>query len=44
MPIDGQNISIPCEWTVLLDMNPAKIGFFNISGDIIVEDKQDVKI
>ena len=36
MPVDGQNITIPCEWTIKIDSNPARIGFFNISGDIII--------
>lgn len=28
----------------MLDMSPAKIGYFEISGDIIVPDTQDVTI
>jgi hypothetical protein len=44
MPKDGDNITIPCEWTVIMDMNPAKIGYFEISGNIIIEDKRDLTI
>ena len=44
MPKDGDNITIPCEWTVIMDMNPAKIGYFEINGNIIIEDKRDLTI
>ena len=41
---DGDNVTIPCEWTVLMDMNPARIAYFEINGDIIIEDKRDIYI
>ena len=44
MPKDGDNITIPCEWTINLNMSPARIGYFEISGDIIIPDTQDVTI
>lgn len=44
MPNDGDNVTIPCEWTVLMDMNPARIAYLEINGDIIIEDKRDIYI
>lgn len=36
MPSDGDDIVIPCEWTIIMDMNPARFGYFEINGDIII--------
>ena len=44
MPSDGDNVTIPCEWTVLMDTNPARIGYFEISGDVIISDALDINI
>lgn len=44
MPSDGDNITIPCEWTVMMDISPARIYYFEISGDIIIPDTQDITI
>lgn len=44
MPVDGDNITIPCEWTVMMDMNPARIAYFEINGDVIIPDTLDVTI
>ncbi len=44
MPKEGDNITIPCEWTVRLNMSPAKIGYFQISGDLVVPDTKNVTI
>jgi hypothetical protein len=44
MPKEGDNITIPCEWTVMMDMNPVRIGYFEINGNIIIEDNRDFTI
>ena len=44
LPVDGDDVIIPCEWTVIMDMNPVRIGYFEINGDVIIEDKRDYMI
>jgi hypothetical protein len=44
MPKEGDDITIPCDWTVIMDMNPVRIGYFEIQGNIIIEDKRDLTI
>jgi len=44
LPVDGNNVTIPCEWTVIMDMNPARIAYFEINGDVIIQDTQDITI
>ncbi len=44
MPADGDDIIIPCEWTIIMDMNPARIAYFEINGDVIIEDARDITI
>jgi len=44
MPVAGNNVTIPCEWTIMMDMSPARIGYFEINGDVIVSDIQDITI
>lgn len=36
LPADGDNVTIPGPWTVLMDMNPAIINFWMIDGDVII--------
>lgn len=36
MPVPGQNITIPGEWTIIMDINPVRIGFFLVDGDVII--------
>lgn len=44
MPVDGNNVTIPCEWTIIMDMSPAKIAYFEINGDVVIQDTQDITI
>ena len=44
MPSDGDDIVIPCEWTIIMDVNPAIFGYFEINGDIIIQDKLNIEI
>ncbi len=36
LPSDGDNITIPGPWTIIMDMNPAIINFWMIDGDVII--------
>lgn len=36
MPLDGENVTIPGPWTVLMDVNPAIMTFWLIDGDVII--------
>ncbi len=44
MPKDGDNVTVPCEWSVLMDVNPAKIAYLEVQGDIVFDDTRDVTI
>jgi hypothetical protein len=44
MPSPGDNITIPCEWVIEIDMNPVRIGAFEILGDLTIPDTQDILI
>lgn len=44
LPADGDNVTIPCEWTVMMDINPARIAYFEINGDVVVQDIQNITI
>jgi hypothetical protein len=37
MPVPGQNITIPGEWTIIMDINPVRIGFFLVDGDVFID-------
>lgn len=37
MPVSGQNITIPGEWTIIMDISPAKMGFWLVDGDVIID-------
>lgn len=41
MPKPGSNVTIPGEWTIIMDMDPATIDLLVIDGDVIVEDSRD---
>jgi hypothetical protein len=36
MPSNGDDLIIPCNWTLKVDMQPAVIGYFEISGTVII--------
>lgn len=38
IPTDGENVTIPGEWTILVDIQPNKFGYWLILGDVIVPD------
>ena len=44
LPKAGDNITIPCEWTIILDMVPARIGYFEIIGDVIIPNTTNIDI
>ena len=44
MPLPGDNITIWCDWTVLIDINPVRMGNFTVDGDLVVDDSIDIHI
>lgn len=38
LPRDGENITVPGEWTILMDIQPAVFGNLIIRGDLIIPD------
>jgi hypothetical protein len=46
MPEDGDDLTIACSWTILMDMNPERIGNFIIDGDVTVANNvtEDINI
>jgi hypothetical protein len=44
MPLQGQNVTIPCEWTIDLDMNPLPIDVLYIEGNLTIPNTQDFLI
>jgi hypothetical protein len=44
MPKPGDNITIPCNWTVFLDINPEPMGMFILDGSLIINDTFDVNL
>jgi hypothetical protein len=41
MPLVDTNVTIPCEWTVDLDMNPLRIDVLMVEGSLVIPDTQD---
>ena len=41
MPSADTNVTIPCEWTVDLDMNPLRIDVLMVEGSLVIPDTQD---
>jgi hypothetical protein len=44
LPADGDNVSINGNWTIIMDVNPPIMDYFEIEGDVIIEDTQDFLI
>jgi hypothetical protein len=42
LPSPGDNVTIPGEWTILMDMDPAFMNVFQVQGDVIVDDRDTV--
>ena len=36
LPTDGENVTIPGPWTILMDVDPAEFEFWHIDGDVII--------
>lgn len=36
LPLAGEDVKIPGEWTIIVDVVPASIGFWMIDGDVII--------
>jgi hypothetical protein len=43
MPVDGQNVTVNGNWTVMMDVNPAIAPLLTIDGDVIIDNK-DINI
>lgn len=37
MPLDGQNVTVSGNWTIILDVNPAIAPLLTIDGDVIIQ-------
>lgn len=44
MPVDGENVTIPGEWTIIMDVQPAVFETLIVNGDIILDDTIDINI
>ena len=44
VPQPGDDVEIDCDWTVLIDVQPAAMRWLFIDGDLIVDDTIDIKI
>ena len=44
VPTTGEDVTIQCDWTVLINVQPAVIGKLIVDGDLVVEDVNDVNI
>lgn len=42
IPAAGENVIIPGEWNLLVDMDPNPINFFEIQGDVYVDERDTV--
>lgn len=42
IPAAGENVTIPGEWNLLIDMDPNPINFFEIQGDVYVDERDTV--
>lgn len=37
MPVDGENVTVNGNWTIIMDVNPAVAPLLTIDGDVIIE-------
>lgn len=44
VPKAGDNVTIYCDWTVLINVNPEPMGNFIVDGDLVVDDSMDINI
>ena len=44
MPKNGDNITIPCEWSIIMNAQPATINYLEINGDVYIDDTIDLSI
>lgn len=42
LPTAGENVTIPGEWNLLVDMDPAAINYFEIRGDVYIDERDTV--
>jgi hypothetical protein len=38
LPVEGDNVTINGNWTLIMDINPPHLGFLEVNGDLWVED------
>jgi hypothetical protein len=38
MPLAGENVTVPANWTIIMDMSPPEINFLLIDGDVIIQE------
>lgn len=44
MPKNGDNITIPCEWSIIMNVQPATINYLEINGDVYIDDTLNLTI
>lgn len=44
MPKNGDNITIPCAWSIIMNIQPATINYLEINGDVYIDDTLDLTI
>jgi hypothetical protein len=44
MPKNGDNITIPCEWSIIMNIQPATINYLEINGDVYIDDTLNLTI
>lgn len=44
IPKAGDNVTILCDWTVLINIDPEPMNFFIVDGDVVVDDSRDINV
>jgi len=44
MPLSGENVTVNCNWTIIMDVDPAVCEFLTIDGTVIISDISDRNI
>lgn len=44
VPKAGDNVTINCDWTVLINVSPESMNYFIVDGDLVVDDSININI